>query len=187
MNMISEYSIEILYFEVLLMFVLPIALICALMFFGGMLSVEKYTSPGFLALFFRPKALTKKGSSYRAGLLISLIPIIVLSAFPAVRFLDLPIHNVNQVIRSESPDGSKALIVTEWTRFPLTEWLDPEMSVRFSLIEKKSNALLAKKTVHVREISDLGEPLIAWERDIVKIRAFDSGNENWVVTIPLNQ
>ncbi len=96
LSIISDYSIKILYFEVLLMLILPLALISALMFFGGMLSAEKYTSAGFLALFFRPNLLTKKGSSYRAGLLISLIPIIVLSAFPAVRFVDPPIHNVNQ-------------------------------------------------------------------------------------------
>lgn len=186
-KLLAESNVEIWKFEMSLWILSPIALICSLMFLAAMMSSEKYTSAGLFALLFRPKLLTKKGRRNQIGLWISSIPIMAILVLFGIRMLDLSVNEVTNVIRSESPDGSKALVMSIRERFPLDELFDPTISVRFSLIENKSAKTLNNRTLYL-ELSDLNEkPVIEWDRRVVKISSFDYRKADQVVTFSFDK
>lgn len=118
---------------------------------------------------------TKEKSKSVTGILALLCfaPIAVVLLFSGVRQIDIP-RDEKEYMRFHSPDSPVILVVTTWERFPMNEWIDPALSMRFKLVDEKTNKVLSEARAHLLETSDLEDPVIEWKPNSVIITSFDN-------------
>jgi hypothetical protein len=130
---------------------------------------------------------TKKDKSVISTLLLlCFAPIGVVLLFNGIRLIDIP-RDEKQHSRIHSPNSPIVLVVTTWVRFPMDELIDPELSVRFRLMEDKTNRIINEAREHLTEASDFENPVAEWTDNSVNISGFDNRRTGYSLVLPLNQ
>lgn len=93
-------------------------------------------------------------------------------------------HKPVQLYRTISSDGSQEVTTSSRVAMPVFSVTDPAMIVTFNLRDISSGKILASQEVKMEKESALGNPLVMWSEDGVRVSAFDAHQERSVTLQP---